>query len=246
MQDHSGPLRVFALFAIFALAACLTKPKAVGEQVTLSVANVYDDKADNGLKGTFQLDPKKKVDVGFAGGITRTQAEQIKQFTISKAVLDAVLAHPETYVLMMDKEGHVWFETKQSAVVPAVVISVINITVNTTDDNKEDSRFEIQVRQGSALIAEGMWGAGQNWGNGNEQNLTLTPNTAARVTGEPITVVAALQDGPWGQSNHWNCNIHVVVNRSTGSPLEFDGNSLAFRTGSNQRRHEISLGTRSW
>src|SRR5262245_43384761 len=52
MQDHSAPFRMFALFAILAIAACLTKPKAAGEQVTLSVVNVYDDKADNGLKGT--------------------------------------------------------------------------------------------------------------------------------------------------------------------------------------------------
>src|SRR5687768_9319598 len=99
MQDHSTPFRLFTLFAILAIAACVSKPKPVGDQVTLSVVDVFDDRADNSLKGRFQLDPQKHVDVGFAGDITRTQADQIKQVTISKAVLDAVLARPETYVL---------------------------------------------------------------------------------------------------------------------------------------------------
>lgn len=123
------------------------------------------------------------------------------------------------------------------------VIQQINVHVLTTDDNKEDSRFELDVIAGNANSFHVAAGEGENWDDGDERDFDGQVNTAV---GEdtPVKVIAALQDGPYGRSNHWNCQITVVVTTNDGRKLMWD-RTCAFRTGSSRRRHSINFGTRT-
>lgn len=65
------------------------------------------------------------------------------------------------------------------------------------------------------------------------------------ATGENIEAIVALQDGPWGQGNHWNVHIKVSVRSSNGRELVWE-RDCAFRTAEDRRRHEFNLGTKKF
>lgn len=122
-------------------------------------------------------------------------------------------------------------------------IATIIVRVLTTSDNKEDSQFELIVKQGVVEIEHLREGAGDNWDEGDFREFVR--NHDVDITGQNIEVYAALQDGPWGRSNHWNANIEVVIRSSNGRQLTFS-NYCAFRTRASRRRHEMYFGSKSW
>jgi hypothetical protein len=122
-------------------------------------------------------------------------------------------------------------------------ISEIIVQVSTGSDDKEDSQFELIVKQGVVEIEHLREGAGEDWDEGDFREF-IRPHDVD-VTNENITVYAALQDGDWGRSNHWNANIEVIVRTNEGRQLTFS-QYCAFRTRASRRRHEIYFGSKSW
>jgi hypothetical protein len=122
-------------------------------------------------------------------------------------------------------------------------IQQVNVDVVTNDDNKEDSRFELDIVAGNTAIYHLAAGEGENWDNGDEHNFQeqLSADVGENT---PIRVIAALQDGNWGQSNHWDCHITVVLDTDDGRKLMW-GRTCAFKTGSSRRRHSINFGAKS-
>lgn len=113
------------------------------------------------------------------------------------------------------------------------------VGVQTEDDNKEDSQFELYIYQGSDLIHELKEGAGQNWDDGDYREFDNPLDVP--ITNEVIRVVAGLRDGPWGKSNHWNAEIEVIIRSSENRQLIFR-RYCAFRTAARRRNHQMTLG----
>jgi len=122
-------------------------------------------------------------------------------------------------------------------------ITTILVTALTIDDNKEDSQFELIVKQGATIILVLKEGAGVNWDNGDFSEFNR--NLDIDVTGEHIEVIGALQDGPWGVRNHWNAHIGVVIRTNEGRQLIFE-RDCGFRTASKRPRHELNFGIKSF
>ena len=122
-------------------------------------------------------------------------------------------------------------------------ITTILVTVQTIDDNKENSQFELIVKQGVTIISVLKEGAGVNWDDGDFREFSR--NLDIDVTGEYIEVIGALQDGPWGVRNHWNAHIAVVIRTNQGRQLIFE-RDCGFRTARRRPRHELDLGSRAY
>lgn len=232
---------------LFLASSCVGgPPKPDLESVVVSLVTKGQE------KGTAKITAEvagavRTTDLNVGGGVELGTDSDIvwQQVILNRKFFYDVIDNPERYEVDLAGDGKFTIRTRrQEPTPPSVTIGLINIRVNTTDDNKEDSQFELIVKQGAQVIASGKWGAGQNWDDGSEQMLQL--NAGVVLSDEPITVIAVLQDGEWGRSNHWNCNMWVTVKRSRGSDLVFEGNGLQFRTGGSRRRHEISLGTKTW
>jgi hypothetical protein len=122
-------------------------------------------------------------------------------------------------------------------------INLIIVQVGTGSDGKEDSQFELIVRQGVVEIEHLSEGAGEDWDEGDFREFINEHDVD--VTGESISVYAALQDGDYGRSNHWNVDIKVLIRTTEGRQLTFQ-RYCAFRTRASRRRHEIYFGSQNW
>jgi hypothetical protein len=122
---------------------------------------------------------------------------------------------------------------------PEKIVSVY-VAVQTEDENKEDSQFELYIYQGPTLILQLHEGAGQNWDDGDYREFDNPLDVD--VTNELIRVIAGLRDGDWGRSNHWNATIDVVI-RSNANRQLFFRRFCAFRTRSSRRNHQVYIGS---
>ncbi len=122
-------------------------------------------------------------------------------------------------------------------------INSIIVQVATGSDDKEDSQFELIVKQGVVEIEHLREGAGEDWDEGDFREFVTDHDVD--VTGEDISVYAALQDGSWGRSNHWNADIEVSIRTTEGRQLTFQ-RYCAFRTRASRRRHEMYFGSKRW
>lgn len=232
---------------LFLASGCMGgPPKPDPESVIVSIVAIGNEKGSAKIGGKVEGAVRTTdLTIGIGGEYASSSDITWKQVILNRKLFYAIVDNPDRYEIDLAEDGTFTIHTRRPPPPPpTVTIGLINIRVNTTDDNKEDSQFELIVKQGAQVIASGKWGAGQNWDNGNEQTFQL--NAGVILNDEPITVIAVLQDGDWGRSNHWNCNMSVTVKRSSGSDLVFEGNGLQFRTGESRRRHEIALGTKSW
>ncbi|TWT34336.1 hypothetical protein [Blastopirellula retiformator] len=119
-------------------------------------------------------------------------------------------------------------------------ITTVQVKAHTTTDDKEDSQFEVVVKQGQTEILHLKRGAGEDWNNGDKQE--FNEKLDVDVNGQNIEIICALQDGDYGRSNHWNCTITVTIRTSEGREIKVE-KQCAFRTKASRRRHEINFGT---